>query len=176
MNDLFHHGPNERAEELEAAARASAQRERLWLRRMLILLVACCTAFALTALWFSHLSASLSIEEANTQATRVVREHFAALERGDLRTAYGQFSARYRKRMSFALFEQMIAGHWRILSGQVTVLPQSATPNRVVLHVGFEESSGTSLSAEFTLVRSHGRWWIDNVLWGAERVQHLIRA
>jgi hypothetical protein len=161
-------------QESQAAERRDAVRQRIWLRRMLFLLVTCCLAFALTTFWFSRLSASLSIEKADSQATSLVRAHFAALERGDYRTAYGEFSVRLRRRMPFRVFVTTIAGHWGMMSGQATVSPRASTPNRVVVRVNFAANEGLSLTAEFTLVRARGRWWIDNVSWTSHRVPHLI--
>jgi hypothetical protein len=152
------------------------QRRRRWLLRLLVLTGACCVAFGLTTLWLSRLSVPLAIAEADSQATSLVRKHFAALERGDFRTAYEQYTSRYRDRIPFEAFHDMIAAHWHIMQGQVTVIPQSATPDRVVLDIGFSGDDGSTLDAEFILVRNASRWWIDNVRWGREREQHLIHA
>lgn len=154
--------------------RESAARQRAWLRRMLFLLVFSCVVFGLLALWFSHLSNSVSLQKADSEATKVVREHFAALERGDYRAAYEQFSPRYRRQIPFPMFVQMVVGHWQMLQGQATVFPQSATPNRVIVHVEFAGTRDVSLTAEFTLVRDNGRWWIDNVDWERKRTPHMI--
>lgn len=175
MEDPFIRRLGEWHEESQAIERRDAVRQRIWLRRMLFLLVACCLAFALTTLWFSRLSTARSIEKADSQATTVVREHFAALERGDYRTAYEQFSDRFRRKMSFEVFVSMVAGHWSMMNGQATVFPQSATPSRVVVRVNFAATGNVSLTAEFTLVRSRGRWWIDDVSWTSRRMPHLIQ-
>ncbi len=65
-------------------------------------------------------------------------------------------------------------GHWQILQGGVVVFPQSATPTRVVLHVNFEAPVSMGLTADFTLIRSNGRWWIDDVSWGQQRSLPLV--
>lgn len=161
-------------QESQAVDRRDAVRQRIWLRRMLFLLVICCLAFAVTTLWFSRLSASLSIEKADSQATSLVRAHFAALQRGDYRTAYDELSARFRRQMPFQVFVTMIAGHWEMMSGRATVSPHASTPNRVVVRVNFAANEGLSLTAEFTLVRARGRWWIDGVSWTSHRVLNLI--
>lgn len=151
------------------------ERNRRRQRQLLVLAVACCALFGLMTLWLSRLSTPLAIAEADSQATRLVREHFAALERGDFRTAYGQFTLRYRARIPFELFHRMVVERWPLLEGEVMVVPQTTTPNRVVLEVNFDEKNGSTLNAEFTLVRSSSRWWIDDVHWGRERFEHLIR-
>lgn len=150
------------------------RRRRRWLLRLLVLMGACCVAFGLTTLWLSRLSIPLSIAEADSQATSLVRKHFEALERGDFHTAYRQFSSRYRRRIPFETFHDLTVAHWRLMQGEVTVIPQSATPDRVVLEISFDGASGSTLNAEFTLVRNASRWWIDNVRWGRERMPHLI--
>ena len=176
MNDplmrLFPTGP-EAPEPVRPPAIERRHRRR-WLLRLLVLMGGCCVAFGLTTLWLSRLSIPLAIAEADSQATSLVRKHFAALERGDFRTAYEQFSSRYRDQMPFDAFHDMTVAHWRLLQGEVTVIPQSATPNRVVLEISFNGASGSTLNAEFTMVRNESRWWIDNVRWGQERTQHLI--
>ncbi|MDE3137786.1 MAG: DUF4864 domain-containing protein [Acidobacteriota bacterium] len=151
------------------------ERRRRWLIRLMVLAGACCVAFGLTTLWLTRLATPLAIAEADSQATSVVRAHFAALERGDFRTAYGQFSSEYRERIPFEIFHGMMMEHWRLLRGKVIVVPQSATPDRVVLEIGFSGEDGSTLNAEFTLVHELSRWWINNVRWGRERAGHLIQ-
>lgn len=174
MEDPFIRRPGEWPGASQTIEREASRRQKIWLRRMLILLVTCCTAFALSTLWFSRLSTSLSIEKADSEATGVVREHFAALERGDYRTAYQQFSARYRERMPYEAFVEMVVGHWNMLRGEATMFPQSATPNRVIVRVDFAGNRDMSLSAEFTVIRTNGRWWIDEVSWRRARLPSLI--
>jgi hypothetical protein len=150
------------------------ERQRRWLIRLVVLAGACCLAFELTTLWLTRLATPFSIASADSQATSLVRAHFAALERGDFRTAYDQFSSNYRERMPFEIFHDMILAHWRLLQGEVVVIPESATPDRVVLGISLSGDDGTRLSGEFTLVHEASRWWIGNERWGRERVQHLI--
>lgn len=173
MEEPYIRRPDEWDEEARAAREAAA-RQRIWLRRMLLLLVGSCVAFGLAALWFSRLSNSLSIRQADSEATQVVREHFAALERGDYRAAYEQFSPRYRRHISFPTFVEMVVGHWQMMKGQATVVPQPATANRVIVRVDFAKTGNTSLTAKFTLVRKNGRWWIDNVDWERKQTPHMI--
>jgi hypothetical protein len=151
------------------------ERRRRWLIRLLVLAVASSVAFGLTTLWLTRLATPLAIAEADSQATSVVRAHFTALERGDFRKAYDQFSSEYRERIPFEVFHEMMMEHWRLLRGKVIVVPQSATPDRVVLEISFSGDDGTTLSAVFTLVRGVSHWWIANARWGRERVEHLIR-
>lgn len=137
--------------------------------RTFVLLVACCVAFGVVALWLSRFTSSLSMQKADSEAASVVRAHFAALERGDFRAAYDQFSPRYRRHLPFHLFEAMVVGHWKVLRGGVVVFPEWTTPSRVVLHVNFEARPSMGLTADFTVIRNHGRWWIDDVSWGQQR-------
>ncbi len=174
MEELFPRGSG--GEPVEATGQAHARRQRAWLRQMWILTGSCAIAFGLTALWLSRVSTSLSVAEANAAATQVVRQNLVALGRGDYRAAYEQFSARYRKEVPFELFAETIDGHGPLMRGRVTVVPESSAPHRVVLHVNFEPSGDASLSAEFTLVRASGRWWIDDVSWSRNQVEPMIRA
>lgn len=176
MEGPFQGGSRGGGELEEAIHREHARRQRAWRRRMWILAGSCALAFGLTALWLTHLSTSLSVVEANAAAAQLVRQDLIALGRGDYRAAYAQFSPRYRRAMPFELFAEMIAGHGPLMRGSVTVMPESATPDRVVLHVNFEPSGPTTLTAEFTLVRAGGRWWIDDVRWGRRRAEPVIRA
>jgi hypothetical protein len=166
-------GPEER----EPARPPAIERERRrrWLVRLTVLMGGCCVAFGLTTLWLTRLATPFAIAEADSQATSLVRAHFAALERGDFRTAYEQLSSNYRERIPFEVFHEIVVAHWRLMQGQVVVIPQSATPDRVVLEISFSGDDGSTLSAEFTLVHEASRWWIDNVRWGRERVEHLLR-
>lgn len=153
-----------------------AESRRRWLRRMLTLLGTACLAFCLTALWLSRPLAQSSVQDADSQAENVVRAHFAALHRGDFRTAYALFSTRLRRRMPFAEFHEIMMDHMALLRGQVRIYPQSTTAGRVVVDIDFPGTRHFDLTAEFTLIQTAGRWWIDDMQWDMERKQqqHLL--
>jgi hypothetical protein len=145
------------------------------MRRMLVLMVGASVAFALTSVWLSHLANPLSMAEADSQATRLVRAHLAALNRGDLRTAYGQFSSRYRNRIPFEVFHEMIAAHWPMFHARrLMLIPQTTSAERVILDLQYGSGDEASV-AEFTLVRLGERWWIDDIQWIRRQPTHLIR-
>lgn len=156
----------------------SAGTRKRWRRRMLVLLATSCVAFGLTAVWLSGLSAQTSTRSADSQAVKVVEAHFAALHRGDFRAAYALFSTRLRHRMPFQEFHAIMEAHLPLLRGRVSVFPEKTTVGRVVVDIAFRGTNPADLTAEFTLVRRSGRWWIDDIQWNIERPQpqRLMRA
>jgi len=149
----------------------SAELRRRWLRRLLVMLGASCLAFSLTSLWLSHLAQRTSIQDADSQAVNVVRAHFAALYRGDFQAAYALFSTRLRREMSFEEFQDVMQAHLPLLQGKVSVFPATASARRVVVDIDLQGGRHIDLTAEFTVVRSDGRWWIDGVHWNLNRVR-----
>jgi hypothetical protein len=149
-----------------------------WLRGMMILVGVFCLAFGLSALWLSHLAARTSVQNADSEAMQVVKAHFAALHRGDFQAAYALFSSRLRREMPFDEFHDVMLAHLPLLDGRESVFPETTTARRVVVDIHFIGSENMFLTAEFTLVRNGGRWWIDNIQWNIERMrpQHVIRA
>jgi ketosteroid isomerase-like protein len=147
---------------------------RRWFWLMAALAAVGCITFALTTLWLTRIENPLAMAQADTQATQLVEAHFAALERGDFRAAYDQFSARFRRRLSFKTFQIAMANHWRLLRGNLTLFPHAETANRVMVNIHFEGDEGTELNAEFTLIRRANRWWIDDVRWGRAGGDNLI--
>lgn len=143
---------------------------------MLILLISAGLTFSLTAAWLSHISNPLSAAEADAEAADVVRAHFAALQRGDFRAAYLQFTNRYRDAVPFDSFHNMVIAHWSLFEQRrLILLPQQQTDNRVVLETNFTDADGTTVAADFTMVRIEDRWWIDNVHWNPGLTHHLTR-
>jgi hypothetical protein len=155
---------------------ASAAARKRWLRRMMALLGTSCLAFALTALWLARQASRTSLQSADSQAVEVVQAHFAAIDRGDFRAAYGLFSTRLRREMPFDEFREIMEAHLPLLQGRVSVYPETTGAGRVVVDIAFHGRQPMGLTAEFMLVRSRGRWWIDNFHWNVERPrpQHLI--
>lgn len=138
---------------------------------MLTLLGAACLAFSLTSLWLARQAQHSSIRNADSQAMEVVRAHFAALDRGDFRAAYSLFSIRLRREMPFEEFQDVMQAHLPLLQGKVSVFPETTSARRVVVDIDFTGDRRMSLTAEFTLVRREGRWWIDDIHWNLNRVR-----
>lgn len=153
----------------------SAEARNRWLRWMIALLGTSCLAFAVAALWLSSFPSPASLQSADFQAESVVRAHFAALDRGDYRAAYALFSKRLRHEMPFDQFHEIMEDHLQLLQGKVIVYPARTSAGRVVVDIAFRRIQPMDLTAEFTLVRSGGHWWIDNMRWNLERTrpQHL---
>ena len=149
----------------------SAQARKRWLRRMIALMGTSCVVFALTVLWLSRLPSPASLQNADFQAEKVVRAHFAALDRGDFRAAYALFSKRLRQEMPFDQFHEIMESHLQLLQGRVIVYPARTSAGRVVVDIAFHEIQPMALTAEFTLVRSDGHWWIDSMHWNLERMR-----
>lgn len=162
----------------EAWGPRSADSRKRWLLRMLVLLGASCLAFSLTAVWLSRLSAYTSAQNANSGAVEVVRAHFAALHRGDFRAAYSLFSSRLRREVPFEEFQDIMKAHRSLLRGKVSVFPEMSSRRRVVVAIDFHPRGHIDVTAEFTLVRSGGRWWIDHIHWDLERLRprHVMYA
>lgn len=142
---------------------------RQWLRAMLALLGAACLLFGLAALWLSRLSSQSVMRAADSQAMEVVQQHFEALDRGDYRAAYALFSTRLRHEMPFPVFHQVMESHQLLFEGRPSVFPEVTSASRVVVNIAFHGAEQMDMSAELTLVRAHGRWWIDDVRWSLER-------
>lgn len=155
-----------------------AQWRKRWLRRMLVLLGMSCLAFSITAFWLSHIAAESSVQSADSQAVEVVQAHLAALHRGDFRAAYALFSPRLQRRMPFGEFRSIMEAHLPLLRGKTSVFPETTAAGRVVVDINFHGTARMDLTAEFILVRSDGRWCIDQIHWNLERLhpRHLLRA
>lgn len=166
----------------EAAPREPAEspvvreRRRRWMRRLLVLMIGACAAFGLAAIWLSRMATPLYLAEADLQAVTLMRTHLQALERGDLKTAYGQYSRRYRREMPFEEFNAMIQDHWPVFEGRnLKMIPQAESSDRVILDLQPSSENARSV-AEFTLVRIRDHWWIDDIEWYHRGSDHLIRA
>jgi hypothetical protein len=79
------------------------------------------------------------------------------------------FSARYRGQVSFDDWHHLIVTHWRMFHAEVlgTGEPADAGPG-VSLEIYLHGSDDKDYRARFTLIRTDGRWWIDDVHWAEE--------
>lgn len=151
------------------------ERRRRWMRRLLVLMLGASVAFGLTAIWISRMATPLYLAEADLQAVTLMRTHLQALERGDLKTAYGQYSNRYRQEMPYEEFHEMIQDHWPVFEGRnLKMIPEAESADRVILDL--QANGGAAAVAEFTLIRVEGRWWIDDIEWYRQHPERLIRA
>jgi hypothetical protein len=99
----------------------------------------------------------------------VARAHLDALGRGDLRVAYGFFSAEYRKEVPFEAYHQLVTTHREMFrTAGVTFSARDASAARTVLEGQIESAGGERYRARFTMVRVNGQWFIDDLRWGLE--------
>ena len=98
----------------------------------------------------------------------VVRAEITALERGDLNTAYSQLSRRYRDEVPFNTYHMLVVSHRRVfLTRKYTVSQEEKRGSQIFVVAELESENGTRYTANFTLVRDLGRWWIDDLHWHA---------
>jgi hypothetical protein len=102
----------------------------------------------------------------------VVRAEIEALSRGDLKTAYGFLSERYRKEVPFENYHALVTEHRRIfLTREYRVTRRDETRGQIVIQAQLVTVSGQHYLARFTLVQTAGKWWIDDLQWAAISVQ-----
>ena len=143
---------------------AVALRKQGFRRGLYMLLSLALGAFIFTSWILVHLDAPFSAYANGPQ--EVVRAQLRALERGQLRPAYDLFSARYRQQVSFDAWRELVVTHSRMFHADVvrTGTPAQAGP-RVNLEIFLHGADAKDYRARFTLIRTDGRWWIDDVHW-----------
>lgn len=146
------------------AYEAIALRKQGFRRKLYMLLSLALATFVVTSWILVHLDAPFSAYSNGPQ--EVVRAQLRALERGQLRPAYDLFSARYRQQVSFDAWRELVVTHSRMFHADVvrTGTPAQAGP-RVNLEIFLRGADEKDYRARFTLIRSDGRWWIDDVHW-----------
>jgi hypothetical protein len=146
------------------AHKAAALRKQGFRRNLYMLLTLALAAFVLTSWILVRLDAPFAAYSSGPQ--EVVRAQLRALERGQLRPAYDLFSARYRQQVSFDAWRELVVTHSRMFHADVvrTGTPAQAGP-RVNLEIFLHGADEKDYRARFTLIRSDGRWWIDDVHW-----------
>jgi len=161
------------------ATQQEAQEERArrhLLRRLKILLTLGTAAFVLTA-WmlvrvpdFAGLFGGLG-----RGPESLVESYFEAVNRGELRAAYGMFSTQFRGRVPFEAYHALIVSHRRMFrTRELQMRRRVASDERTLLFTRLETVDGEHYLARFTLVQLEGRWWIDDLRWAAEPSQRNI--
>jgi len=154
----------------------AALRRHKFRHNLLLLLSLTLAAFTLTAWMFVRLDSPFGIFSSGPQ--EIVRAQLRALDRGQLRPAYDMFSARYRGQVSYDDWHKLIVTHWRMFHAEVLrsgTLAQDGPA--VTLEIYLHGADDKDYRARFTLVRSGGRWWIDDVHWTEEDGERdLIRS
>lgn len=141
-----------------------ARRRQRLLRRLKLLLAAGLVVFA-AATWFLVRFESPLLRAAAGPAA-VVRAHLDALNRNDIQAAWNLFSADYREQFPYDSYQELIAQHPDVFrTRNVEFRQQMQSSQRAFLVARLLAADGASYVARFTLVRSDGRWWIDDFRW-----------
>jgi hypothetical protein len=97
---------------------------------------------------------------------QVVRAEISALGRGDLQTAYAQLSKHYRDSVPFNTYHMLVISHRRVfLTRKYSVSQPERRGGEMFVVAELESETGARYTANFTLVRDAGRWWIDDLHW-----------
>jgi len=152
---------------MTAAREDAASRRRSFRHNLFLLLSLALAAFILTAWILVRVDAPFGIFSTGPQES--VRAQLRALDRGELRPAYDMFSARYRGQVSFDTWHQLFVKHWRMFHANVVraETPAISGPG-VTLEIYLHGADDKDYRARFTLIRTDGRWWIDDVRWTQE--------
>ncbi len=144
-------------------------------QRFLALLMAGATAFALTTWTLVRYEHVPGLAPGHSDAATLVKAHLDALSRGDLRGAYAQFSQRYRSQVSFEAFHELVTSHRAMFrTRELAVSSREESGDRTVLETHTVTQDGERYQARYTLVRAEGRWWIDDLRWGAEPEENRV--
>ena len=150
-----------------AAHEDAASRRRGFRRNLYLLLSLALAAFILTSWILVRLDTPFGVFSTGPQ--EIVRAQLRALARGELRPAYDMFSPRYRGQVSFDTWHELFVRHWRMFHADVVraETPAYSGPG-VTLEIYLHGADDKDYRARFTLIRTEGRWWIDDVHWAQE--------
>jgi hypothetical protein len=168
------HRPSEdRRAEVIAMYADAAERRRGFRHNLFLLLGLALAAFILSSWILVRVDSPFGIFSTGPQ--EVVRAQLRALDHGELRPAYDMFSPRYRGQVSFDTWHQLFITHWRMFHADVL---RSETPAQsgkgVTLEIYLHGGDDRDYRARFTLIRTDGRWWIDDVHWEQEPDERAI--
>jgi hypothetical protein len=151
----------------------AASRRRSFLHNLYLLLSLTLAAFTLTAWILVRVDSPFGRFASGPQ--EIVRAQLQALDRGELRPAYDMFSSRYRGQVSFEIWHELIVTHWRMFHAEIvrSEEPAKSGPG-VSLEIYLRGADDRDYRANFLLIRTGGRWWIDDVHWAVEPDQRDI--
>jgi Domain of unknown function (DUF4864) len=146
----------------------TVSRRRSFRHHLLLLLSLTLAAFIMTSWILVRVDAPFGISSTGPQ--EIVRAQLRALDRGELRPAYDMFSPRYRGQVSFDTWHELFVTHWRMFHADVvrSETPAISGPG-VTLEIFLHGADDKNYRARFTLIRTEGRWWIDDVHWTEEQ-------
>jgi hypothetical protein len=158
--------PDRRAEVIALYAEV-AERKRGFRNNLFVLLGLTLTAFILSAWILVRVDTPFGLFSTGPQ--EVVRAQLRALDHGELRPAYEMFSPRYRGQVSFDTWHELFITHWRMFHADVVRSEAPAQSGKgVTLEIYLHSADDKDYRARFTLIRTDGRWWIDDVHWAQE--------
>jgi len=126
-------------------------------------------AFALTVWILVRVDLPAGSAGEELAAANVVRAQLDALNRGDLREAYGLFSQRYRDQVPFDAFHDLVTSHLAMFRARkVDFESREESHARAVLDTHILSTNGERYFARYTVIQIEGHWWIDDIRWGLE--------
>jgi hypothetical protein len=159
--------PEDRRAGVMAMYADAAERRRGFRHNLFLLLGLTLAAFILSSWILVRVDSPFGIFSTGPQ--EIVRAQLRALDQGELRPAYDMFSPRYRGQVSFDTWHELFITHWRMFHADVV---RSETPAEsgggVTLEIYLHGADDKDYRARFTLIRTDGRWWIDDVHWEQE--------
>lgn len=159
--------PEDRRADVIAMYADAAERKRGFRNNLFLLLGLTLAAFILSSWILVRVDSPVGIFSSGPQ--EVVRAQLRALDHGELRPAYDMFSPRYRGQVSFDTWHALFIAHWRMFHADVVRSESPAqSTSGVTLEIYLHGADDKNYRARFTLVRTDGRWWIDDVHWEQE--------
>lgn len=167
----FHDGAAFRDEVFEVLER------KRYLRRLSWLMLAGVASFALATWMLVRATGPFGFSRAGSDPLTVVRTELGSLARGDLQSAYAQLSERYRKQVSFDVYNALVASHRRMfLTREYRVTHREEHNGQTLIEAQLTAANGQEFLARFTMIQAAGRWWIDDLHWDAHTSPHLQHA
>ncbi len=167
---MFPRMPEDAAPGSPSPASAGDAARRGLRRRLLALLAAGGVAFVLTTWTLVRFENPLGSAGLGSSPMNVVKAHLEALNRGELHAAYAFFSPRYRQKVSFEAYHELVVTHWQMFhTRELRFSRDEESAERAILETRLLTEGGERYVARFTLVRAEGRWWIDDLRWRTEQ-------
>jgi hypothetical protein len=155
-------------EQIQLDALADAER-RQFLTRLRWLFAVGVFSFAFVSWMLVRTTRNLQYGVRGSDPDAVIRVEVGSLANGDLEAGYAQLSERYRKQVSFEDYHALVAMHRRMfLTREYRVTRRDTFNGRTFIDAQMTSSDGHRFLARFTLIQEAGRWWIDDLHWGAD--------
>lgn len=150
----------------EAPPQAPGPGRRTVVRRLSVLLVLALAGFTLAAWALVRFDLPAGLLSLSSGPSLVVRNHLEALNRGEVRGAYNFFSPKYRTRIPYEDYRDLVGQHPAMFQTvQMEISGRRTRWGRIELETRLLTADGRWYRARFALIRAQGRWWIDAVRW-----------